>query len=337
MYQAKDSGRNVCRFFDPQMNVDADERLSLRSSLRQALERDEFVLYFQPQIDLRTRQVIGAEALIRWNHPKLGLVPPGRFIPVAEDSWLIVPIGEWVLREACREAASWRAPGIPDLVVAANLSAVQFRRGNLVQIVASALAESGLPPHLLELELTESILIKDTESVLETVNRLKALGVSLSIDDFGTGYSSLAYLQRFSVDKVKIDQSFIMDLVVNPGNVAIVQAIIQMAQSLGLRTIAEGVEVGWLLDYLAEHQCNEAQGYTHRYADAGPCVYRIRTAQPPVIRRAQFHCARLAKTYLLARTAQCSAPYRTAQSTISNSSIRITMSIWVVWRSLSSA
>jgi len=261
MYQAKESGRNVCCFFESRMNLDAGERLSFRGGLRQALERDEFVLYFQPQIDLMTRQVIGAEALIRWNHPKLGLVPPGRFIPVAEDSWLIVPIGEWVLREACLEAARWRRSGLPDLVVAANLSAVQFRRGNLEQVVASALADSGLPPHLLELELTESILIRNTESVLATVQRLKALGVHLSIDDFGTGYSSLAYLKRFAVDKVKIDQSFVQDLENNPGNAAIVQAIIQMAQSLGLKTIAEGVEAPWLLDYLLEQRCDEAQGY----------------------------------------------------------------------------
>jgi diguanylate cyclase (GGDEF)-like protein/PAS domain S-box-containing protein len=261
MYQAKESGRNACRFFDAQMNVNADERLGLRNALRQALERGEFELYFQPQIDLKTRRVIGAEALIRWNHPVLGMIPPGRFIPVAEDSWLIVPIGEWVLREACQQAVRWQKAGAPELVVAVNLSAVQFRRGNLEAVVISALEASGLPPRLLELELTESILIKNTENMLHTIRRLKALGVRLSIDDFGTGYSSLAYLQRFAVDKVKIDQSFVMDLENNPGNAAIVRAVIQMAQSLGLKTIAEGVEAGWMLEYLENHHCDEAQGY----------------------------------------------------------------------------
>jgi diguanylate cyclase (GGDEF)-like protein/PAS domain S-box-containing protein len=261
MYQAKESGRNACRFYDEQMNLGADERLNLGASLRQALELQEFTLYFQPQIDLGSRMIIGAEALIRWNHPQLGLVPPGRFIPVAENSWQIVPICEWVLNEACRQAQWWRLQGLPDLVVAVNLSAVQFRRGTLEQIVAAALRDSGLPSHLLELELTETILIKDTEKALATVRHLKNLGVKLSIDDFGTGYSSLAYLQRFTVDKVKIDQSFIADLTDDPSNVAIVKAIIQMAKSLGLRTIAEGVEVGWMLDYLAINQCDEAQGY----------------------------------------------------------------------------
>lgn len=261
MYQAKAAGRNACRFFDPQMNIDADERLELRSGLRHALEHGEFILHYQPQIDLPARRLIGVETLIRWNHPQLGLLPPARFVPVAEDSGQIVQIGEWVLRHACLQMARWRQQGLPELVVAVNISAVQFRRGNLEQLVASALSDAGVSPHLLELELTESVLIKDTESVLQTVRQLKAMGVRLSIDDFGTGYSSLAYLKRFAVDKVKIDQSFIQDLANNQGSAAIVLAIIQMAQSLGLKTIAEGVEVPWLLDYLASHHCDEAQGY----------------------------------------------------------------------------
>ncbi|HJV92838.1 MAG TPA: EAL domain-containing protein, partial [Azonexus sp.] len=188
---------------------------------------------------------------------------PGRFIPVAEESGLIVPLGTWVLHEACREAVKWQATGMSDLVVAVNLSALQFKRGDIEQAVASALKESGLNPGQLELELTESILIRDTEKVLATVKRLKLMGVKLSIDDFGTGYSSLSYLKRFQVDKLKIDQSFIRDLAANPDDSAIVRAIIQMAHSLGLRTIAEGVESKEALDLLQIYHCNESQGYLH--------------------------------------------------------------------------
>ncbi|MBI5918259.1 MAG: EAL domain-containing protein [Nitrosomonadales bacterium] len=261
MYHAKSEGRNTSNFFDVQMNREAEEHLGLRNRLRQALQQHEFQLYYQPQVSMSTGRITGAEALLRWNHPELGLVPPARFIPLAEDSGMIVPIGEWVLREACRQAAEWKRAGVADLVVAVNLSAVQFTRGGLEQSVISALSDSGLDPTSLELELTESILIKNTEKVLQTVQRLKALGIKLSIDDFGTGYSSLAYLGRFAVDKLKIDQSFVLDLESNPGNAAIVRAIIQMARSFGLSTIAEGVERGELLDYLRLNHCDEAQGY----------------------------------------------------------------------------
>ncbi|MDD5330673.1 MAG: EAL domain-containing protein [Sulfuricella sp.] len=261
MYHAKDAGRNTYRFHTEQMNVDAVERLRMRNNLGKALERNEFVLYYQPQIDLASGAVAGAEALIRWNHPELGMVAPGRFIPVAEDSGLIVEIGDWVLREACRQAAAWRQAGQPQLTVAVNLSAVQFKRGNLELSVAQALAESGLDPAQLELELTESILIQDTDKVLATVQRLKTLGVKLSIDDFGTGYSSLSYLKRFAVDRLKIDQSFVRDMADDPNDAAIVNAIIQMAKSLNLKTIAEGVEDSRMLDLLRHLQCDEAQGY----------------------------------------------------------------------------
>jgi EAL domain-containing protein (putative c-di-GMP-specific phosphodiesterase class I) len=226
------------------------------------------VLQYQPQVDLRTGAVIGAEALVRWEHPRHGLVPPARFIPIAEENGLIVPIGEWVLGEACRQAAAWRKTGLPPLVMAVNLSAVQFRRGKAEQSVIRALSESGLDPALLELELTESILIRDTENALAAVRRLKALGVKLSIDDFGTGYSSLSYLKRFEVDKLKIDQSFIRDLSSDPGDTAIVRAIIQMARSLDLRTIAEGVEDAQVLEHLQDFDCDEAQGY--HFAPAMP-------------------------------------------------------------------
>ena len=218
-------------------------------------------MHYQPQIDLSSGAVIGAEALIRWQHPEFGLLPPGKFITLAEDSGLIVPIGEWALREACRQAMAWREQGLPDLVMAVNLSAIQFRRGNLDETVISALKDSGLDPQFLELELTESILIGDTENVLQTVQRLKTLGIKLSLDDFGTGYSSLSYLKRFAVDKVKIDQSFIRDMDKNPSDAAIVRAIIQMSKSLGLRTIAEGIEEEHLIKYLQIYHCDEAQGY----------------------------------------------------------------------------
>jgi len=261
MYYAKDAKGNTYRFFDSKMNADAIERVGLRNGLRIALERNEFVLHYQPQIDLSSGAVIGAEALIRWQHPELGLLAPGKFITLAEDSGLIVPIGEWALREACRQAMAWRQQGLPDLVMAVNLSAIQFRRGNLDETVISALKDSGLDPQFLELELTESILIGDTENVLQTVQRLKTLGVKLSLDDFGTGYSSLSYLKRFAVDKVKIDQSFIRDMDKNPSDAAIVRAIIQMSKSLGLRTIAEGIEEEHLIKYLQIYHCDEAQGY----------------------------------------------------------------------------
>ncbi len=261
MYQAKKAGRSTYRFYTEQMNVDAVEHHHMLTGLARALERNEFVLYYQPQIDIASGAVIGAEALIRWRHPERGLVAPGLFIPLAEDSGHIVPIGEWVLREACRQAAAWQQAGLPELLMAVNLSAVQFKRSNLERSITRALADSGLRPELLELELTESILIQDTENMLGTVHRIKALGVKLSIDDFGTGYSSLSYLSRFAVDKLKIDQSFVRDMVDNPGNAAIVRAIIQMAKSLNLKTIAEGVEDESLLAPLRLHRCDEAQGY----------------------------------------------------------------------------
>jgi diguanylate cyclase (GGDEF)-like protein/PAS domain S-box-containing protein len=261
MYHAKEAGRNAFRFYAEQMNLDAIEGLTIRNGLRQALECNQFVLHYQPQFDLSSGAVVGAEALIRWNHPEMGLLYPGRFISIAEDSGLIVPIGDWVLREACRQAVAGRQAGLPPLLMAVNLSAVQFKRSDLEQSVAAALADSGHDPACLELELTESILIQDTENVLATVQRLKSLGIKLSIDDFGTGYSSLSYLKRFAVDKLKIDQSFVRDMVTDPNDAAIVGAIIQMARSLNLKTIAEGVEDERTMSCLQLQHCDEAQGY----------------------------------------------------------------------------
>ncbi|EGI78052.1 putative bifunctional diguanylate cyclase/phosphodiesterase [Hylemonella gracilis] len=261
LYRAKDAGRNQARFFDEQMNTEAVDHLRLKNGLHRALSRGELELHYQPQFDLRTGAVIGVEALLRWRHPEEGLISPARFVPVAEDSGLIVPIGEWVIRQACAQAMAWRQAGLPPLLMAVNLSAVQFRRGDVQTIVAQALRDTGLAPELLELELTESILLQNTERVLEGVDQIKQLGVKLSIDDFGTGYSSLAYLKRFAVDKLKIDQSFVHDLARDSDNAAIVRAIIQMAAGLGLRTIAEGVEDAEVLAVLRRFGCDEAQGY----------------------------------------------------------------------------
>jgi diguanylate cyclase (GGDEF)-like protein/PAS domain S-box-containing protein len=261
MYNAKESGRNTYRFFNPAMNLRANEHLLLQNRLHQALEKGEFHLHYQPQLDIENDTVTGVEALLRWHNPELGQVPPGRFIPVAEDSGLIVPIGDWVLQEACRQMAHWRQAGLPELALSVNLSALQFRRSNLVDAVAHALQMSGLPPHLLELELTESILLQDIDNTLHTVRQLKALGVRLSIDDFGTGYSSLSYLKRFAVDKLKIDQSFVRDIGSDPDDAAIVRAIIQLAKSLRLELIAEGVETADQLTFLRQEGCRQIQGY----------------------------------------------------------------------------
>lgn len=261
MYQAKESGRNTYRFHTEQMNVNAVDHLQIRNGLRQALEKQELVLYYQPQINIASGRIVGAEALLRWRHPDMGMVLPGRFISVAEDSGLIVPIGDWVLMEACRQAVLWQKAGLPELVIAVNLSGVQCKRGDLERSVTLALTASGLDPALLELELTESILIQDAEKVLNKVRRLKSLGIKLAIDDFGTGYSSLSYLKRFDVDKLKIDQSFIRDMADDPNDAAIVRAIIQMAKSLNLKTIAEGVEDDRQLSLLHLQHCDEVQGY----------------------------------------------------------------------------
>jgi predicted signal transduction protein with EAL and GGDEF domain len=260
MYRAR-RRRNAYCFYTSEMNAQALENLKMRSALHWALDQQEFVLHYQPQVDLVSGAVIGVEALLRWQRGDGELVPPGRFIPAAEESGQIVPIGEWVLREASAQAMRWQQAGLPELTMAVNLSAVQFRRGDLLASVTQAVEDSGLDPSRLELELTESLLMDDVEATLQTVQRFKALGVSLSIDDFGTGYSSLAYLRRFSVDKLKIDQSFVRDIVTDPEDAAIVRAIISMARSLKLRVVAEGVESAEVARILNLYHCQEAQGY----------------------------------------------------------------------------
>ena len=261
LFEAKRRGRNAVAYFDAAMTDDAIERLVLHADLRQALARQEFSLQYQPFVELASGRIVGGEALLRWHHPELGQVPPGRFIPIAEESGLIVPIGKWVLREVCRQNAVWRAADGPALCLAVNVSALQLRAAGFVEMVAEALAEFALPPEALEIELTESMLISEADRMLEVVDRLKALGVRLSIDDFGTGYSSLAYLQRLKVDKLKVDRSFVNNIAVSEDDGAIVTAILQMAETLRLTTIAEGVETIEQAEFLKSHGCRECQGY----------------------------------------------------------------------------
>lgn len=261
MYHAKENGRNNYQYFTADLNSRAFERLSLENSLRRGLAHGEFLLHYQPQINLSTGTIVGLEALVRWQHPDFGLVLPARFIPVAEESGLIVPLGEWVLREACRQNRAWQQNGLPAMPVAVNLSAHQFHQKNLAQVISGALRESGLDARFLELELTESVVMRGSESTVETLARLKQMGLMLSIDDFGTGYSSLSYLKRFPIDKLKIDRSFVRDVTLDQDDAAIAGAIIAMAHSLRLKVIAEGVETKEQSDFLKEQGCDEIQGY----------------------------------------------------------------------------
>lgn len=263
MYQAKQDGRQTWRFFDSTMNQQALARLQLLNDLRQAIAQHQLQLYYQPQIDLASGRLSGVEALVRWQHPVRGMISPAEFIPAAEESRLIIPLGEWVLRQACAQAASWQRQGLALPQVAVNISAIQLQHGHLEESVLQALADSHLPASLLELEITESSLVDKTEQVIDSLKRLKAMGVNLSIDDFGTGYSSLAYLQTLAVDKLKIDQSFVRDLTLNQDNRAIVSAIVQMAHTLGLACIAEGVESQDIAAALHRLGCQQAQGYLY--------------------------------------------------------------------------
>lgn len=260
MYRAKESGRNAFRFFDAAMQADLQHNLQLVANLRLALAREEFVLHYQPVFDLASGALVGAEALIRWQHPEQGLLMPGHFIVAAEKAGLIVEMGQWVLAQACQQAAQWQRAGRP-LVLAVNLSPVQFRRGNVEQVVEDALRGSGLPGSCLELEITESTLIEDTERFVLSLQRVKALGVSIAIDDFGTGYSNLGYLQRFAVHKLKIDQSFVKGMLDSEPQHAMVAAIVQMAKGLHLVSHAEGIEEARIRDALQALGCEQGQGY----------------------------------------------------------------------------
>jgi diguanylate cyclase (GGDEF)-like protein len=261
MYQAKDMGRDTYRFFAPVMNARAVERQAIEEGLRRALEREEFMLHYQPKICLRTGAIIGAEALLRWAHPVRGLVPPSQFIPVAEDCGLIRPIGEWVLQNACAQARTWQDIGLSFGTMAVNVSAVQFMDESFLGRLLTILDETGLDPKLLELELTESVLMKRVESTASLLQSLREKGVQIAIDDFGTGYSSLSYLQRFPVDILKIDQSFVQKIGGVDGGGTLVTAVIDMARALNVRVIAEGVETLAQIEFLAGLKCDEAQGY----------------------------------------------------------------------------
>jgi diguanylate cyclase (GGDEF)-like protein/PAS domain S-box-containing protein len=261
MFQAKERGRNNYQFYTDDINRRAQERMRIGSALRSALEREEFVLHYQPQLDLESGRVIGMEALIRWRHPEMGLVYPDRFIGIAEETGLIVPIGDWVLREACRETRRLQQAGHAGLRVAVNLSARQFCRSELVHGIEAALQDSGLEPGCLEIEITESLMMNDVDGAIAILNDLKSLGVKLSIDDFGTGYSSLAYLKRFPIDTLKIDRSFVSDIVTGDEEAAIVSSIIALAQNLRLQVTAEGVETEEQLAYLRKRRCTKMQGY----------------------------------------------------------------------------
>ncbi|GAB7027626.1 sensor domain-containing protein [Geotalea toluenoxydans] len=261
MYKAKDQGRDTFQYFSQEMNVQTLEHLILENSLRRALERNEFVIFYQPQMDLKSGRLVGMEALIRWQHPDLGLLPPSRFIPMAEETGLILPIGEWALQTACAKNRAWMDAGFMPLRVAVNLCGIQFRQKKFIELIEAVLKKTGLAPSQLELELTESMLMSKAEESTTVLHKLKEMGVSLAIDDFGTGYSSLSYLKNFPINRVKIDRSFIRDVPNNPDDTAIVSAIIAMAHNLNLKVTAEGVENHSQLEFLSTRNCNEIQGY----------------------------------------------------------------------------
>jgi len=261
MYCAKQKGPNNIQFFTKDMNDQMVERLTLESGLRLALDRQELFLVYQPQMDIATGAIVGVEALLRWQHPELGLVPPGDFIRIAENTGLIVPIGEWVLKTACAQARKWQDEGLRQVQIAVNVSAVQFRQEGFLDLIKGVLSETGLSPQYLELELTESLLLTNADVMFSVLRDLKEMGLSLAIDDFGTGYSSLSYLRQFPVSRLKIDRSFVQDVAINPDDAAITAAIIGMAKNMSLRVIAEGVENEAQLSFLRAHQCDEIQGY----------------------------------------------------------------------------
>jgi diguanylate cyclase (GGDEF)-like protein/PAS domain S-box-containing protein len=261
MYRVKEHGRNNVRRYSPELANNALDRVDMEGALRRALERGEFLLYYQPKVDVSSRRIIGAEALVRWEQPQVGLVQPNEFIPLAEETGLILPIGAWVMKEAFRQQAAWRDAGLPRLKIAINISARQFRQDDLPELVARKLAETGADPDVFIFEMTESMVMHDVESALMALRSLKKLGITLSLDDFGTGYSSLSYLRRFPIDEVKIDRSFINELHHNADDAAIAAAVVAMARSLGLSVVAEGVELDEQLATLERLGCNEVQGY----------------------------------------------------------------------------
>ncbi|RTL47431.1 MAG: EAL domain-containing protein, partial [Rhodocyclaceae bacterium] len=261
MYQAKEQGGNQHVLFTAELDTRVSERLRLQNRLDTALEAGEFVLYYQPQVNAMSGVICGMEALIRWRHPEYGLVPPGQFIPIAEESGMIVPIGKWVLREACRQNQAWRDEELSGFPISVNLSVAQFRDRSLLDQVRQALDESGLDPHCLELELTESMMMENPEMLIAFLQRTREMGVKIAIDDFGTGYSSLNYLQRLPLDRLKVDYSFVRDITFDPASASICRAIIAIAHNLRLEVVAEGVETEGQASYLARHYCENLQGF----------------------------------------------------------------------------
>ena len=281
MYRAKDSGRNNFQFFTRELNVLMTEQLELETHLRRALERNQFVLRYQPRVNLVTRQIVGAEALLRWRIPQRGTVPPLRFISLAEETGLIVPIGKWVLQTACAQNKAWQDAGLPPIVVSVNVSPRQFRHESLVQTVAAALRSTRLEPRYLELELTESMVMHDAPQLVAMLDELKELGVKIAVDDFGTGYSSLSYLKRFPVDRLKVDRSFVEHMTTEADDATIVRAIIALGHNLGLKVVAEGVETAQQARALRAYQCDEAQGFLFARAVSARDLPRLITRSIP--------------------------------------------------------
>ncbi|MEE9609584.1 MAG: EAL domain-containing protein [Myxococcota bacterium] len=261
MHHAKQQGRGSYQFYEPSMNAVADKNLELESDLREALKQGDLLLHYQPKIELRSGRVTAFEALVRWRHPELGMVPPNRFVPLAEQAGLIVSLGEFVLKAACEQARKWRQAGLPPVRMAVNLSAHQFRTDQIAETVARIVAETPISPRQLDIEITESAMMHNKAITVDVLRRLKGTGVTVSLDDFGTGYSSLSYLKGFPVDTVKIDRSFIRDMTTDPDDAALTAAIISMAKALNLKVVAEGVETEEQLEFLQRHGCDEAQGY----------------------------------------------------------------------------
>jgi EAL domain-containing protein (putative c-di-GMP-specific phosphodiesterase class I) len=261
MYQAKERGRNNYQFFTAGMTERAQEELRMESKLRQAIVNDELLMHYQPQVDLQSGRVIGMEALIRWQHPVMGLIPPAKFIPLAEETGLIIPLGKWILKAACKQARQWQQSGYPDWKMAVNISPKQFWQADLLETVADILEQTGLAPEFLELEITESAIMLDVEKAIDTMKRIRGMGISLAVDDFGTGYSSLSCLQRFPLSKLKIDRSFISSIVDGDNNGAIAEGIIALARTLHLEVIAEGIEELSQVEFLINKGCKQGQGF----------------------------------------------------------------------------
>jgi EAL domain-containing protein (putative c-di-GMP-specific phosphodiesterase class I) len=261
MYRAKAAGRNNCKFFSDTMKIRSMHRVNLENDLRQAIDEEHFELYYQPKVDTSSGVIVGAEALLRWKHVERGWISPADFIPIAEETGLILPLGRWVLQEACRQLAEWQHSQLGQMPVSVNISSQQMYSDDLVAIVKSAVSDSGIGAEMLELEITESLLMRDIEATIDALNDLKKFGVDLSVDDFGTGYSSLSYLKRFPIDMLKIDRSFVRDLHHDSEDAAICAAIIAMGHNLGLKVIAEGVELEEQLAYLRDHDCDQIQGF----------------------------------------------------------------------------